>query len=65
MLEAGGCDDLEDPGGLVTGVPKRVPLVAGLEDEVARTGLEDFLAEQRAHASFEHVAVFVLTRMTV
>ncbi len=35
LLEAGGRDDLEDPRPLVAGVPKRMPLVAWLEDEVA------------------------------
>src|SRR4051794_2505473 len=40
LLEAGGRDDLEDPRGLVAGVPERVPLPAGLVDQVARTGLD-------------------------
>src|SRR5438067_2037515 len=34
-LEAGRGDDLEDPRRLVSGVPECVPLVAGLEDQIA------------------------------
>ena len=37
-FEPCGGDDLEDPRGLVAGVPERVPLAARLEDQVA--GLE-------------------------
>ena len=36
VLEAGRRDDLEDPAQLVARVPERVPLVARLEDQVAR-----------------------------
>src|SRR6185295_10041214 len=34
VLEAPWRDDLQDPTGLVAGVPERVPLVAGLECQV-------------------------------
>src|SRR4051794_22543035 len=47
-LEARRGDDLEDPRGLVAGVPERVPLVARLEDEVARLAEDDLVAELRA-----------------
>ena len=64
-LEAGRRDDLEDPARLVARVPERVPLVARLEDEVARPRLDDVVAEQRAHAALEHEAVLVLARVQV
>src|SRR5437764_6659461 len=64
-LEAGGGDDLEDPTCFLAGVPERVPLVAGFEDELARTGFEHLLAEEGSHAAFQHVAVLVLARMPV
>src|SRR5689334_8121327 len=47
-LESGRRDDLEDPARLVARVPERVPLVAWLEDQVARPGLNDVITEQRA-----------------
>ena len=65
LLEPGRRDDLEDPAGLVARVPERVPLVARLEDEVARAGLDDVVAQQRAHAPLEHVAVLVLAGVQV
>lgn len=44
-----------------------MPLVAGLEHEIAGTGLGHIAAEQRSHAALEHAAVLVLTpeRLTV
>src|SRR5688500_10921885 len=65
LLEAGRSDDLEDPAGLVAGVPEGVPLVAGLEDQIAGAGLDDLVAEQRSHAALEHEAVLVLPRVAV
>lgn len=35
-LEAGGGDDLQDPGGFIAGVPESVPLVARLENQITR-----------------------------
>src|SRR5205823_12330757 len=64
-LEAGRGDDLEDPARLVPGVPEGVPLVAGLEDEVARAGLEDLVTQECAHAALQDVAVLVLARVAV
>jgi hypothetical protein len=64
-LEACGRDDLEQARGFVARVPERVPLVAWLEDQVARRSDDDVVAEQSADAAFEHVAVLVLTEMTV
>ena len=60
-----GRDDLEDPARLVARVPERVPLVARLEDEVARAGLDDVVAEQGTHPSLEDEAVLVLARVQV
>ena len=37
----------------------------GLKHEVAGTGLEYVVAEERAHAAFEHVAVFVFAQVAV
>src|SRR4051812_26139170 len=65
LLEARGRDDLQDPTGLISSVPERVPLVARLEHEVARPRLYDIVAEQGAHASLEDEAVLVLARVTV
>ena len=45
VLEPARGDDLEDPARLVAGVPERVPLVAGLEDEVAGLGVDLVVAE--------------------
>jgi hypothetical protein len=42
-----------------------VPLVARLEDQVARPGLDDLVAEQGAHAAFEDEAVLVLAGVQV
>jgi hypothetical protein len=42
-----------------------VPLAARLEDQVARSSDHDVLAEQRADATLDDVAVFVLTRVPV
>ena len=50
---------------LVAGVPERVPLVARLVDEVAGPGLDDVVAEQRAHPALDDVAVLVLARVAV
>src|SRR6266536_1401701 len=64
-LEAGGRDDLQNPARAFPGVPERVPLAAGLEDEVAGAGLEHVIAEERSHAAFEHVAVLVFAEVAV
>jgi hypothetical protein len=58
-------DDLEDPARLVAGVPERMPLVARLVDEVAGLGVDDVVAEQRAHPALEHVGVLVLAAVAV
>jgi hypothetical protein len=42
-----------------------VPLVARLVDQVAGSGLDDVVAQQRTHAPLEHVAVLVLARVAV
>src|SRR5215208_1296021 len=61
-LETGRRDDLENPAGLVARVPERVPLVARLEDQVPRPGLDD-VAQQCAHAPLENEAVLILARV--
>ena len=65
MLEAGGGDDLEDAEGVVGGVPEGVPLVAGLEGEVAGLGVDDVVSEEGAHAALEDEAVLVDSLMAV
>ena len=45
-LEARRGDDLQDPRRLVAGVPECVPLVARLEDQIARAADQDLVAEQ-------------------
>src|SRR3712207_7994992 len=42
-----------------------ISLLARLEHEVAGTGLDDLVAEQRAHPAFEHEAVLVLVVVPV
>src|SRR5690349_2854055 len=64
-LETRGRDDLKDPAGRVTRVPEGVPLVAWLEHQVASTGLDNVVAQQRSHPSLKHEAVLVLARVTV
>jgi hypothetical protein len=58
-LEAAGAMISRIRPGVVAGVPERVPLAAGPEDEVAGAGFEHVVTEERSHAAFEHVAVFV------
>src|SRR4051794_9982954 len=57
LLEAPRRDDLEDATRLVARVPEGVPLLPRLEHEVAHLGVDDIIAEQRAHASLDDVAV--------
>jgi hypothetical protein len=45
VLEPARGDDLEDPAGVVAGVPERVPLVARLEDEVAGVRVDEVIAQ--------------------
>jgi hypothetical protein len=48
LLEAGRRDDLQDPRRFIAGVPERVPLVAGLEDQVTGAGDQFLVPQQRA-----------------
>jgi len=64
-LEAGRGDDLQYPRRSITGVPEGVPLVAGLEDQIAGAGDQHLLAQQRADASLQDIAVFVLACVPV
>src|SRR3712207_1710232 len=52
LLEPGWRDDFEDARRLIARVPEGMPLPAGLEDQVAGLGVENFLTKQRADASF-------------
>lgn len=65
MLEAAGGDDLQYPARFVAGVPKRVPLIAGFEDEVSFVRVDDLVAELRPHTSLKDVAVLVLVGVAV
>src|SRR4051794_38157404 len=65
MLEAARGDDLEDPAGLVAGIPERVPLVARLERKVPHLCMDNLFTELGAHPPLEHEAVLVLTRVLV
>jgi hypothetical protein len=64
-LEARRGDDLEDPRRLVAGVPEGVPLVARLEEQVARAGDDHLVAQQGADLALEHEAVLVLAQVAV
>src|SRR5579864_2638092 len=61
ILEAGGCDDLQQPGWFVARVPERVPLIARLEDQVTGLAVDDLPTEVGSDTPFEYVAVFVLS----
>src|SRR5579883_2718268 len=65
VLKSARRDDLENPRRRIAGVPKRVPLVAGLENEIAHLPDDDGFAKHRADAAFEHEAVLVLSMMAV
>jgi hypothetical protein len=65
VLEPGGRDQLEQAGGLVARVPEGMGDVPGLEDEVARSGLELFGAELEADAAFQDIGVLVLPAVGV
>src|SRR5687767_14252565 len=64
-LETARRDDLQDPAGLVARVPEGVPLVAGLEHQVADLRVHDLAAELSAHAALDHEAVLVLASVAV
>src|SRR5215217_5756505 len=65
LLEACRGDDLEDPARLIPSVPEGVPLVARLEHEVTRSGLDNVVTEQRTHPPLQDVAVLVLACVDV
>src|SRR5215213_2892246 len=65
VLESSWGDDLQYPARPVAGVPEGVPLVAGLEDEVALCRVDDLVAELCAHAPLQDVAVLVLVRVAM
>jgi len=60
VLEAPGGDDLEYPARSVAGVPERVPLITGLEDEASCIRVYHLVAELRPRAPLQDVAVLVL-----
>ena len=61
-LEAGRRDDLEDPGRLVAAFQNVCHWLRGLKTRSPGPGVDHVVAEQRAHAPLEHVAVLVLAR---
>src|SRR5437588_1477194 len=65
VLESSGGDDLEDPAGAIACVPERMPLLARLEDKVARVRIYDIVSQQGAHPALQHVAVLVLAGVFV
>src|SRR6476620_152691 len=65
VLEPGRRDDLQNPAGRVARVPERVPLVAGLEREVAYLRVDHVVAQQGAHPALQHVAPLVDAVMPV
>ena len=65
MLESSGRDNLKDTARSVTGIPKRVLLIAGFEDEIPLLRIHDFITEPCSHTSFKDVAVLILVRVTV
>jgi hypothetical protein len=65
LLQAGGGDQLQHPGGRIPRVPEGVPLPAGLEDQVPRLGDDLPVAQQLPKLALEHVAVLVLTGVVV
>src|SRR5215212_1497763 len=64
-LESSGGDYLQYPAQAVAGVPEGVPLVAGLEDEVTLSRIDDLIAELCPHTTLQDVAVLVLVRVTM
>ncbi len=62
-FEAGWRDDLQDPSGLIAGIPEGMPLIARLEDEVAWVSEQHLVTQKRSNAAFENVAVLVLARV--
>src|SRR4029077_5218843 len=65
MLEAGRRDELQDPRRGVSRIPERVPLVTGLEHQVADLGDEDLIAEQCPDLALQDVGVLVLSVVLV
>src|SRR3954454_12532668 len=65
VLETSRSDDLEDPRRLVAVVPECVPLLARLEDEVSRLGVNHVIPQDRSHPAIDDVAVLVLAGVLV
>jgi hypothetical protein len=55
--------DLENARGRIAGIPKRVPLIARLEDQIADIGNGNVIPEQRSNACPKDETVFVLAMM--
>jgi hypothetical protein len=65
LLEAGRRDDFKDAGRNIACIPKRVPLTARLEDQVANFAIDDLAAEVSPHSTLEDKAVLILTTVAV
>src|SRR5581483_9655089 len=65
VLESGRRDDLQDPTGLVSRIPERMPLAARLMHKVSWTGLDVLVAKQSTHAPLDDKAVFVLVAVAM
>src|ERR1700682_6411190 len=65
LLEAGRRDDLENARRRVACIPKRVPLAARLEDQVAHLAIDELAAQVGADSSLEDKAVLILATVPV
>ena len=65
LLEASRRDDLQNSCRVVTSIPEGVPLIAGLEDQIARFANAHIITQQGAYLSLQHKAVFVFAGVTV
>jgi hypothetical protein len=65
VLEAGWRNDLENSCGRIASIPKRVPLIARLKDQVPGIAICHGIPEHRSDAPLKDETVFVLTMMSV
>src|SRR6267154_4998679 len=61
MFESRQRDDLEDATNGIAGIPERMPLVAWLEHQIARSCVHNLVVQARAKPALENKAVLVLT----
>ena len=65
VLETCRGDDFKNPTRGIARVPECVPLVAGFEHQVAHLGVDHVVVELRSESALDHIAVLVLTAVTV